>query len=128
VEGRRRTKNLEGFKLRKILEEIAQNSASVEEGQEQSKSREKKVISVIKEEGLSEFLKEVRIVHRWEEIGGKISGDLGVGALGGLPRENRNLREVVKSGLNPDHCIWKGHMEVIHIFRRSRFIKDIRGG
>jgi hypothetical protein len=35
VEGRRRTENLEGFKLRKILEELAQNSArSVEEGQE----------------------------------------------------------------------------------------------
>jgi hypothetical protein len=63
------------------------------------------VISVIKEEGLSKVPKEVRIVHRWEEIGGKISGDLGVGALGGLPRENINLYEVVKRGLNPDHWI-----------------------
>jgi hypothetical protein len=43
------------------------------------------------------------IVHYQEETGGEISGDLGVRALEGFPRENRKLHEVAKSGLNPDH-------------------------
>jgi hypothetical protein len=129
MERHRRTENLEGFKPRKISEELAQNSArNVEEGQEQSKSLTEKVLSVITEEGLVKVLKEVRIVHCQEEIGGKISRDLGVGALGGFPRENRNLHEVTKSGLNPDCWIWKGHVEVIHIFWRSSITGDIQGG
>jgi hypothetical protein len=68
------------------------------------------------------------IVHRREETGGKRSGDPGVGAPGGFPRENKNLREVVKSGLNPDRWIWKGCVEAIHMIRRSSTLGDIRGG
>jgi hypothetical protein len=62
-----------------------------------------------------------------EETGGERSGDLGVRAPEDFPRENGNLREVAKSGVNPDHWIWKGHVEEIHTFQRSGAQKK-RGG
>jgi hypothetical protein len=46
-----------------------------------------------------------------EETGGRRLGDLGNGAPRDFPRERKDLREVAKSGLNPDHWIWKRHEE-----------------
>jgi hypothetical protein len=77
------------------------------------------------EEGLIEVPKEGRIIHRQEETSGKRSGDSRVITPGGFPRENKNLREVENSGLNPDCWIWKGCVEVIHKLQRSITLGDI---
>jgi hypothetical protein len=76
-------------------------------------------------EELDEVPKEGRIIHRREETSGKISKDPGVRTLGGFPRENKNLRKVAKSGLNPDCWIWKGCVEVICTLQRSITLGDI---
>jgi hypothetical protein len=53
VEGCREIENLEGFKMSKIIEGLAQNFArNAERGREQSKSRVEKELSVSKEEGI----------------------------------------------------------------------------
>jgi hypothetical protein len=77
------------------------------------------VLSERKEEGIAKALKASRVTHRQEETCGKRSGDLRVNALKYFPRENGSLREVMKSGVNPDHWIWKGHVEEFHTFQRS---------
>jgi hypothetical protein len=64
--------------------------------------------------GLAEVLKTSEIIHHREETGGRRSGDPRVGAPGGFPRENKDLHEVAKSGLNPDRWIWRGHVEAVH--------------
>jgi hypothetical protein len=86
------------------------------------------VLSVSKEEGLIQVLKGRKISHRREEICGERSRDLGVGAPRGFPRANKNLWEVVKSGLNPNHWIWKGHVEVILTLQRSSTLGNIQRG
>jgi hypothetical protein len=72
--------------------------------------------------------KDSEIFHRREETGGEISRYLGAGALGSFPRENKNLCEVTKSGLNLDCWIWKGCMEAICTIQRIITPGDIKGG
>jgi hypothetical protein len=84
------------------------------------------VISVHKEEGIAEVLKEREIVHRQEETGGERTRDLGFRATKDLPREKSSLHEVTKGGVNPCHWIWKGHREEIHTIHRS-ITQKIRG-
>jgi hypothetical protein len=36
-----------------------------------------------------------------------------------FPREKEKLHEVAKSRVNPDHWIWKGHVEEIHMHFRE---------
>jgi hypothetical protein len=76
----------------------------------------RKVLSVHKEEGLAEFLKERGVTHRQEETGSRSLEDMGVRTLEGFIRARRNLREFAKSGVNSSRWIWKGHMEYIHKF------------
>jgi hypothetical protein len=52
-----------------------------------------------------------------EEAGGRILRGSGEGTLGGLPRENKDLCEVAKSDLNPDHWLWKGTQQRSMYFR-----------
>jgi hypothetical protein len=53
--------------------------------------------------------------------------DLGDTLQEDFPRARRNLRKVMKSGENLDCWIWKGHVEEIHIFRRSTDLEEIKG-
>jgi hypothetical protein len=61
------------------------------------------------------------------QIGGRGSRGLGVGTSEGLPRENKDLSEVVKSDLNPGHQIWKGCVEAIHKSWRRSILEDTGG-
>jgi hypothetical protein len=62
--------------------------------------------------------------HRQEKTGGERSGDPGDRVLKYFHREKGNLHEVMKSGVNLDHWIQKGHVEEIHIFQRSGALEE----
>jgi hypothetical protein len=59
---------------------------------------------------------------RLEDLGDRVPKD--------FPRAKGNLCEVVKSGVNPDHWIWKGHMRYIHrlgggvLWRKVELVKS----
>jgi hypothetical protein len=51
---------------------------------------------------------------RWQKIERS-----GVSALEGFPRENKDLRGVVKSRVDPSHWCWEGNVEEIHGLQRK---------
>jgi hypothetical protein len=57
-----------------------------------------------------EFSKSSRFIHCLEGHVVKISKDPRDIVPKDFPREKRNLCEVAKSRVNPDHWMWKGHV------------------
>jgi hypothetical protein len=101
------TEKLEGFQVEQRCRRVAEISGRIEKGISRivEVSKGEFTLSVQRSRGLAEVpkLKKSSIVE--EKTGGRQSRNSGIGNSKGSTRANKDLREVVKSGLILDHWI-----------------------